>query len=315
MHPPTAISLRQKPSSTNFNDPPTPSTPLGFRAQINQLIPKHSYFRARVVIHQIDSVPFVNGHFSVRWKFKHVHSPPSNRQGLLGIVKTRSKNGDKRLPQVKDDLDNSSSPDPSVPSLVISTNSSSSDSSSGLRMPSFTTTSSASSSIPQNTHSESSIHPTSLFSSNGANASTTTLHLSLPGPKTCTPTATTPTFPSFPEAPPSPGLLAPNTPARGYTPYLDLKDHSVHWNHTLLTVVRLDVDRDSGSILPCPFKLVVMQRLKSDDYLANPDVHRLGALYLNLSEYVGHGSVERRYLLRESKTNATLKVSVSSPAP
>jgi hypothetical protein len=55
-----------------------------------------------------------------------------------------------------------------------------------------------------------------------------------------------------------------------------------------------------------------MQRPSDGDHFCSTsniaDVHRLGALYLNLSEYVGHGAVERRYLLRESKTNATLKV-------
>ena len=35
---------------------------------------------------------------------------------------------------------------------------------------------------------------------------------------------------------------------------------------------------------------------------------RIGALYLNLAEYVNAGAVTRRYLLRESKINATLKV-------
>jgi hypothetical protein len=59
-----------------------------------------------------------------------------------------------------------------------------------------------------------------------------------------------------------------------------------------------------------------MQRSSEDDYISSAaeninaamEIHRLGALYLNLSEYVGHGKVERRYLLRDSKTNATLKV-------
>ena len=45
-----------------------------------------------------------------------------------------------------------------------------------------------------------------------------------------------------------------------------------------------------------------------DDLDGNPSNPRLGAVYLNLAEYVGQGSVERRNLLRESKTNATSKV-------
>ncbi|KAF9452133.1 hypothetical protein P691DRAFT_756733 [Macrolepiota fuliginosa MF-IS2] len=306
MHPPPALSLRPKYSASNLLDPPVPSPSYGFRAQINQLIPRHSYFRVRVHVHQIDSVPFVNGQFSARWKFKHVHSPPSQRHGILGMVKTRSKNGD------------NTSPVDSVPSVVISTNTSDSSS---TRVPSFSSSSSASSAIPTlqaphlATHSDPAISP---FSSNGANASRTTLHIHPPTIKTCAPTS--PNFSPFTEVSPgpSPALLPsninPHTSARGSTPYLDLKDHSVHWNQQLSTIVRLDVERDSGSILPCPFKLVVMQRVKLDPHhdahLASAEPHRLGALHLNLSEYVGHGSVERRYLLRESKTNATLKLTI-----
>ena len=47
-----------------------------------------------------------------------------------------------------------------------------------------------------------------------------------------------------------------------------------------------------------------MERVRDHDL----ETHRLGALYLKLSEYEGHGPVERRYLLRESKTHATRKV-------
>jgi hypothetical protein len=39
---------------------------------------------------------------------------------------------------------------------------------------------------------------------------------------------------------------------------------------------------------------------------------RLGVVYLNLAQYVDAGVITRRYLLRESKTNATLKVSSHS---
>lgn len=38
---------------------------------------------------------------------------------------------------------------------------------------------------------------------------------------------------------------------------------------------------------------------------------RFGVLNLNLAEYVDEGPVTRRYLLRQSKTNATLQVSIS----
>ncbi|KAF5350657.1 hypothetical protein D9756_008611 [Leucocoprinus leucothites] len=328
MPPPAALSLRPRLSAANLHSahsnssaqldphPTTPATPHGFRAQINQLIPRHSYFRARVTIHQIDSVPFVSGQFAVRWKFKQVHSPPgvTRSGGLLGIVKTRSKNGDRRAQAVIDatstttvtttstvssSSSSSSSSDPSLPSVIVSTNS---------------TDSSRSSSISTTRLSD---------STNDASrgASSTTLHIHAPTARVCAPSPTsTPLLPSFSTSTTTTASIASSTadlmttPARGTTLYTPLKDHSVHWNQTLSTVVRLDVDRDNGYIFPCPFKLVVMQRPNNnddpDERPESPQEHRLGAVYLNLSEYVGHGPVERRYLLRESRTNATLKLTI-----
>ena len=73
-------------------------------------------------------------------------------------------------------------------------------------------------------------------------------------------------------------------------------------------MLKFDIERDTLRLLPNPHKLVVMQPVISDDLDGNLSDPRLGAVYLNLAEYVGQGSVERRYLLRESKTNATLQV-------
>ncbi|KAJ8474577.1 hypothetical protein ONZ51_g7136 [Trametes cubensis] len=42
----------------------------------------------------------------------------------------------------------------------------------------------------------------------------------------------------------------------------------------------------------------------------SPQQPRIGAVYLNLAEYADAGKVTRRYLLRQSKTNATLKLSI-----
>jgi len=67
----------------------------------------------------------------------------------------------------------------------------------------------------------------------------------------------------------------------------------------------MDIERsDAALLLPCPLKLVVTQCRDRDDP-ANP---RLGAVYLDLAQYAEKGEVVRRYLLRESKTNALLKV-------
>lgn len=51
----------------------------------------------------------------------------------------------------------------------------------------------------------------------------------------------------------------------------------------------------------------MLQRVIQGDPDA-PQHPRIGVVYLNLAEYADAGKVTRRYLLRQSKTNATLKV-------
>lgn len=114
------------------------------------------------------------------------------------------------------------------------------------------------------------------------------------------------------------------TESRGCTEWAKLRNYNVQWDHKVNVVVQMDVHRETGDILPNELKLVVMQvrmlslrrDLRSHSLVQrvihgdpdSPQHPRMGALYLNLAEYVDAGAVTRRYLLRESKTNATLKV-------
>lgn len=59
---------------------------------------------------------------------------------------------------------------------------------------------------------------------------------------------------------------------------------------------------------------ILYQRVVAGDPDA-PHQPRLGAVYINLAEYADQGSVTRRYLLSESKTNATLKVNIHKLSP
>ncbi|KAJ7219908.1 N-terminal C2 in EEIG1 and EHBP1 proteins-domain-containing protein [Mycena pura] len=104
---------------------------------------------------------------------------------------------------------------------------------------------------------------------------------------------------------------------RGQTPWLPLRDHSVTWDQPLSAVVQMSIDRDTHRLLPHPFKLSVMQRVIAHDPDA-PHNPRLGVVELDLAEYAdsvpvsppSKGVVTRRYLLRDSKTNATLRLSI-----
>jgi hypothetical protein len=99
----------------------------------------------------------------------------------------------------------------------------------------------------------------------------------------------------------------------------------VVWEHTLDLMVQMGIGRETNELGGCEAKFVVMQVRFSfwlflptfAEYVSqrvipgDPDAPRnprLGAVSLNLAQYVDAGVVTRLYLLRQSKTNATLKV-------
>ncbi|KAF9531106.1 hypothetical protein CPB83DRAFT_849338 [Crepidotus variabilis] len=313
-------SLLGNGSSTSINE--MPHTPNGLRAQLGHLLPKHAYFRARVVIHQISSVPYVGGEFGVRWKFKGVQMPSSSKQGLLDRVKGRTDtkrttsnrhhgNGDK----AQDAMSPTAGDDAQV--HVVSPGGSRSD----VNGSTHTGASSSSNSKVQPPTRVNTFSSLSSSMSSHTSSATDTTHLSEWGTSSSHPSAATSNSSTITTVPATtsksnsgtttPDAIPPSsTPARGMTNFLPLKEHSVAWSQTLDTTLKFDIDRESSHILANPLKLVVMQRVIPGDPHGNPQNPRLGAVYLNLAEYVGQGSVERRYLLKESKTNATLKLTI-----
>jgi hypothetical protein len=79
-------------STSSVNEMPPPPTPTGLRAQLGHLLPRHAYFRAHFIIHQISSVPFVGGEFAVRWKLKGVQTAQGSKPRLLSKAKGRADN-------------------------------------------------------------------------------------------------------------------------------------------------------------------------------------------------------------------------------
>ncbi|KAG2049691.1 hypothetical protein BDR06DRAFT_834670, partial [Suillus hirtellus] len=253
----------------------TPASPThttsGFRAQLAHLLPRHSIFLLRLTIHQLSSVPFVNGEFEVRWKIKGVTSGggllgkvKSNRKGKVNGISASAKGKEKeRLHESEIDLP---TPDADVQSIANSTSSHSHE----LSIPSVI--------VSSNT-------PTSL------------------GPTSDTRTTTNPS-PSLAKSPPNA-----YSPAKGHTMFEQLQEHSVVWEQTLDVMVQMSITRETNELGGCEAKFVVMQRVIPGDPDA-PRNPRLGAVSLNLAQYVDAGVVTRRYLLRQSKTNATLKLTV-----
>ncbi|KAG1778743.1 N-terminal C2 in EEIG1 and EHBP1 proteins-domain-containing protein [Suillus placidus] len=280
---PPAATPRVKSLSRPHTRPASPTAhSSGFRAQLAHLLPRHAIFLLRLTIHQLSSVPLVNGEFEVRWKFKGVTSGG----GLLGKVKGKCKAKGNELDPVAVDTSDaqsttnsnlSHSHDPSIPSVVVSANSSGSTSNTF-------TVSTPSTSSP---HSHPQHVPPQYLSADWLPQSTP------PDPS-----------PSLAKSPPTA-----YAPAKGHTLFEQLKEHSVVWEQTLDVMVQMGIGRETNELGDCEAKLVVMQRVIPGDPDA-PRNPRLGAVTLNLAQYVDAGVVTRRYLLRQSKTNATLKLTV-----
>lgn len=273
-------------SSSCRSDPPHTAHVGGLRAHIHQLLPRHALFHVRVNIHQLASVPLVKGEFGVRWKFKNVKSRKEHKHDK-GKSKADGHNADTDDDDEHDhaDVDQISMEDSAggahnshgnLPSVVISDSHHSSSTSAASTRPA------SPSPYAQYLNSDW-LPPSYLVHSN-----------------------------SHSSHPDSTGYSTPHggyAHARGMTPFVKLQDHNIVWEYTLNTVVQMDVNRDTMDLLPNELKLVVMQRVIPGDIDA-PHNPRLGAIYLNLAEYAGADSVTRSYLLCQSKTNATLKLTI-----
>lgn len=263
-------------------------------------MPRHALFHVRVNIQQLASVPLVKGEFGVRWKFKKVKSRKDHRRDKHDKGKGRADEGN--------DTDDDDEPDHT---LDADPDASGDDAHSAhLNVPSV---------VISNGH-------------HSALASAASTRPASPSPYTQFLTSDWLPHLHGADAPtPSPSLSS-TTPqeayvhGRGMTPFLPLQDHKVAWEQTLNVIVQMDVQRDTMDLQPNELKLVVMQvgsspsqrsllllltrwpqRVIPGDIDA-PHNPRLGAIYLNLAEYADAGPVTRRYLLCQSKTNATLKV-------
>ncbi|KAH8827141.1 hypothetical protein DL96DRAFT_1556280 [Flagelloscypha sp. PMI_526] len=285
------------------------------RTHFHQLLPRHVTFHVRLQIHLLDSVPLVSGQFATKWKIKggttNGTATPNNKSGILHKVRRTSRRPS-RPPSRQSTAGNEHEDDESSPE-----SSSATEHSSNRR---------------QNSYGPLGVSRTTTMDSKSSsksillNGTTTPDLLSDDYP---TPSLTSAsTSDSLPSSLPT-SLTSSSTPTeyisrpRGITPFRPLRDHSVTWEHTLDSIVKMDVDRDSKDLLSSYLKLSVMQEVIPGD-LDAPQNPKLGELHLNLAEYAGAGPngdgknggatsvnrVTRRYLLEQSKTNATLKLTL-----
>ncbi|CAL1710293.1 unnamed protein product [Somion occarium] len=283
----------------------------GFRTQLGQFLPRHALFQVNLNIEELSNVPLVKGEFAVRWKFKNVQSG----SGLLSKMKNGGGGGARTASggSVATTDDKSSvkgkgkaKADSSPYLLAAELHDDHSSESSKYSYESEHTAIDEESSIPSAKNSNESQSSSSSSYRHGISTSP----LTTPVPVSATPTITKATATGMPTIPSLASSLYSHVEAKGMTEWAQLQSYNVKWNQKVSVVVQMDVHRETGDLLPNELKLVIMQRVIPGDPDA-PRNPRLGAVYLNLAEYVDAGDVTRRYLLRESKTNATLKLTLN----
>ncbi|THH03919.1 hypothetical protein EW145_g5901 [Phellinidium pouzarii] len=255
----------------------------GVRAHLADILPlpRHALFAVRLTIHQLHNVPLIAGEFSVKWKFQHIHKAQIHRNDNPSSVKIASVNGNGSSGLVNGNGKAVTYQDiePDHTSLAPSGESERS-------VPSMS----------EGSFSSSSLSPKAKIAEELANGDANGNRNECGNGSAGSRNNTLDTD----------GFLQ---EARGRTQYVPLREHNVKWNQTINVAVQMGVQRDTMDLQPCELKLVVEQLAVAGDPDA-PQNPRLGAVYLNLAEYVDERSVTRRYLLRQSKTNATLQLTI-----
>ncbi|KAH9934122.1 N-terminal C2 in EEIG1 and EHBP1 proteins-domain-containing protein [Fomitopsis serialis] len=280
--PTTSTPSAASTSSASTSDLQQHALGHGLLNQFGQFIPKHALFQVNVEIDQLSNVPLINGQFAVRWKFKNVQT-----SGLLSRMRGNQSWSSKGRDNMK------GKGRASELGLAIEVTPADEDEEEGNE------------SSPQEEGTEDEMYH---------RASGSSLDLLAPyTPDTAMPPLTPVTAtPADMHKTTSATSVASTTTAvaRGITPFQPLQNYNAKWGHQVNVVLQMDVNRETGDLLPNEVKFVVMQRVVPGDPDA-PKQPRLGAVYLNLAEYADAGPVTRRYLLRESKTNATLKLTIT----
>ncbi|CAE6337869.1 unnamed protein product [Rhizoctonia solani] len=248
---------------------------IGLRAQLRNYFGRHATFSVQINIHELTNVPLVSGDFACRWRVK-------GAQPLLTRDSSSAKSvhsGSAASADIAVQVHPPSPPmNPTTGRGSVSTTVSLND---GWSSPSESSDS----------RHTSLLHPDSTGSvdhgsdtedaqrSTMTSLNSSTVHM--------------------------PGM----GPGRGRTPTVPIADHTVRWDELVEMAVPIGIPKDTKKLMPADLKLTVEQVPKSPEHLVKPRA-ALGVVRINLAEYAGKGPVTRRYLLRESKTNATLKLTI-----
>ncbi|KAG8906968.1 hypothetical protein FRB99_005610 [Tulasnella sp. 403] len=299
----------------------------GLGHKLLSLLPltRHATFRVKLTMHDVTNIPFQNGSFALRWKFKNASRSntlnntnghklnttrpptPTDHHRVKPFATTRTKGAESEAEKSRKSFESDlwsrrSSTEKGKGKAADADDIRMSDDFAQLPRPPAMT------GLPLP-----GAQPSTTPTSNGKYGR----FLSPVDPPD-----TSPAVPSVSVSLASAGATPIPTPVRiddtsqkGSTEYVPLKEHTVRWEHTVEVVVHLKVRKETNGLLPCDLKLVLQEQLSASGSTTSVDPltpARFGVLVLNLAEYADRGPVTRRYLLRESKTNATLKLTIEA---
>ncbi|GAB1520312.1 hypothetical protein RhiTH_003386 [Rhizoctonia solani] len=248
---------------------------IGLRAHLRNYFGRHATFSVQINIHELTNVPLVTGDFACRWRVKGAQSLVRRDSSSAKSVHSGSAASADIAVQVHPP---SPPMNPTTGRGSVSTTVSLND---GWSSPSESSDSrhtsllhpDGSGSIDQGSDTE------DAQRSVAASTNSSTVHM--------------------------PGM----GPGRGRTPTVAIADHTVRWDELVEMAVPMGIIKETKGLMPADLKLTVEQVPQSPEHLVKPRA-ALGVVRINLAEYAGKGPVTRRYLLRESKTNATLKLTI-----
>ncbi|CAE6501291.1 unnamed protein product [Rhizoctonia solani] len=262
---------------------------FGLRAQLRSYFARHATFSVQINIHELTNVPLVSGDFACRWRVKGAQALPSViRRDSTSAKSVRSDGGSasgsgsssrEKARAAKDAEIEFQVVPPSPPMNPTARGSVSTIPSlnSGRSTPSDSDKP-ISSVLLQPDDSGSLDHSDMEDVLRGTISSITSSHVNVVGP------------------------------GRGRTPTVAIADHTVRWDELVEMAVPMGIAKETKGLMPADLKLTV-EHVPQSNELVKPRA-ALGVVRLNLAEYAGKGPVTRRYLLRESKTNATLKLTI-----
>ena len=265
---------------------------------------KHATFRVTLTIHDVSNIPFQSGSFALSWKFKAIRNKRRD---------TQRKNSASRVPTDEDDDDDDDT--------EAGSSRTSFESKDDLRFKITPLEKGKKKMSPL--EAERTLTPGMMMSGGQSRYG----QFLSPAPPPITPPVVAPIYAQPTRANTTSQKV--DDAQKGSTEFAPLNNHAVRWDHTVQVVVPFKIKRDSHELMPADLKLVLQEvsfliaKNASLAYIyeqqalptASVDhLHpiRFGVLSLDLAEYADRGPVTRRYLLHESRTNATLKLTIEA---